>query len=51
MPFAYIFGALQTYCMYYFADKIQSNGFTLKALMVTMVCYLILPASLLLLKC
>ncbi len=43
MPFAYIFWALQTYCMYYVADTIQSNDFTVKALMVTMVCYLILP--------
>ena len=43
MPFAYIFWALQTYCMYFVADKIQSNDFTIKALMVTMVCYLILP--------
>lgn len=43
MPFAYMFWGLQTYCMYFFADKIQSNPFTMKALMVTMVCYLILP--------
>jgi len=43
MPFAYMFWALQTYCMYFFADKIESNSFTIKALMVTMVAYLILP--------
>lgn len=43
MPFAYIFWTLQTYCMYFFATKIQSNPLTLKILMVTMVCYLILP--------
>lgn len=43
MPFAYIFWILQTYCMYFFATKIQSNPLTLKILMVTMVCYLILP--------
>lgn len=43
MPFAYIFWALQTYCMYYVAVAIQSNTFTVKVLMVTMVCYLILP--------
>ncbi len=43
MPFAYIFWCLQTYCMYFFATKIQSNSFTVKMLMVTMFCYLILP--------
>lgn len=43
MPFAYIFWALQTYCMYYFVDKIQSEAFTMKAMMVVMVAYLILP--------
>ena len=43
MPFAYMFWVLQIYCTYYFATKIQSNDFTVKALMVTMVCYLILP--------
>ena len=42
-PFAYVFWVLQTYCMYYVATTIQSNHFTIKALMVTMVCYLILP--------
>ena len=42
-PFAYVFWVLQTYCMYYVAVTIQSNHFTIKALMVTMVCYLILP--------
>ncbi|RXK13202.1 hypothetical protein CP965_05230 [Halarcobacter mediterraneus] len=42
-PFAYVFWAFQTYCMYFVAIKIQSNDFTIKALMVTMVCYLILP--------
>lgn len=43
MPFAYMFWALQTYCMYFVADKLQVNSFTFKVLMVTMVCYLILP--------
>lgn len=43
MPFAYIFWALQTYCMFYFVDKIQSSDFTMKAMMVVMVAYLILP--------
>ncbi len=43
MPFAYMFWALQTYCMYYFVDKIQSTAFTMKAMMVVMVAYLILP--------
>ncbi len=43
MPLAYIFWALQTYSMYFFATKIQSNSFTVKVLMITMVCYLILP--------
>lgn len=43
MPFAYIFWALQTYCMFYFVDKIGSTAFTMKAMMVVMVAYLILP--------
>ncbi|MFY9073648.1 hypothetical protein CRU99_07455 [Malaciobacter mytili] len=43
MPFAYIFWGLQTYCMYFFATKIQSDSFTVKVLMITMICYLILP--------
>jgi len=42
-PLAYVFWFLQTYCMYYVATTIQSNAFTVKALMITMVCYLILP--------
>lgn len=42
-PFAYVFWVLQTYCMYYVAVTIQSNHFTIKALMVVMVAYLILP--------
>lgn len=43
MPFAYFFWGLQTYCMYYMAVKIQSEPFTVKVLMATMVAYLTLP--------
>ncbi len=43
MPFAYLFWGLQTYCMYFMAVKIQSEPFTIKVLMATMVAYLTLP--------
>jgi hypothetical protein len=43
MPLAYMFWVLQIYCTYFFVDKIQASSFTMKAMMVTMVCYLILP--------
>ena len=43
MPVGYLFWALQTYCLYDAAVLIQSNPFTLKVLMVTMVVYLFVP--------
>jgi hypothetical protein len=43
MPFAYLFWGLQAWCMYYVAVKIQSEPFTIKALMIAMVAYLTLP--------
>ncbi len=43
MPVGYLFWALQTYFLYDFAMLIQSNHFTLKVLMVTMVAYLFIP--------
>jgi hypothetical protein len=43
MPVGYLFWALQTYFLYDFAILIQSNHFTLKVLMATMVAYLFIP--------
>jgi len=43
MPVGYLFWALQTYFLYDFAVMIQSNQFTMKILMVTMVVYLFVP--------
>ena len=43
MPVGYLLWALQTYFLYDFAMLIQSNNFTLKVLMVTMVAYLFIP--------
>ncbi len=43
MPVGYLFWALQTYFLYDFALLIQSNPFTTKVLMVTMVAYLFIP--------
>ena len=43
MPFAYIFWALQAYCLYYLSTVIQSEPFTKKILVVAMIGYLILP--------
>ena len=43
MPFAYLFWGLQAYSMYFMAIKIQSEPFTVKVLMATMVAYLTLP--------
>ena len=43
MPAGYLFWALQTYFLYDFAVLIQSNHFTMKVLMVTMVAYLFIP--------
>ena len=43
MNFGYIFWALQTYCLYDLAVRIQSNDFTIKVLIVTMIAYLFVP--------
>jgi len=43
MPVGYLFWALQTYFLYDFSVLIQSNHFTLKVMMVTMVAYLFVP--------
>jgi hypothetical protein len=43
MPVGYLFWALQTYFLYDFAVLIQSNHFTIKVLMVTMLAYLFIP--------
>ena len=43
MLVGYLFWALQTYFLYDFAVLIQSNHFTIKVLMVTMVAYLFVP--------
>ncbi len=43
MPVGYLFWALQTYFLYDFAVLIQSNNFTMKVLMITMVVYLFVP--------
>ncbi len=43
IPVGYLFWALQTYFLYDFAVLIQSNHFTMKVLMVTMVAYLFVP--------
>ena len=41
--FGYLFWALQTYCLYDLSVMIQSEPFTSKALMVTMLAYLFIP--------
>ncbi len=43
IPVGYLFWALQTYFLYDFAVLIQSNDFTTKVLMITMVVYLFIP--------
>jgi len=43
MVVGYLFWVLQTYFLYDFAMLIQSNHFTMKVLMVTMVIYLFVP--------
>lgn len=42
-PAGYLFWALQTYSLYDLSVLIQSNHFTTKVLMVTMVAYLFVP--------
>jgi len=43
MPFAYLFWALQTYCLYYVINALGSDAFTIKILMIAMFGYLLLP--------
>jgi len=43
MSLGYLFWALQTYCLYDLSVMIQSELFTTKALMVTMISYLFIP--------
>jgi hypothetical protein len=43
MPFAYLFWALQAYCMYFMAVTIQVGPFLEKILMIAMIAYLTLP--------
>ena len=43
MPFAYLFWVLQTSCLYYVADALGNDPFTIKALLLAMVGYLLLP--------
>ncbi|MBU1667172.1 hypothetical protein KKC13_02070 [bacterium] len=43
MNFGYLFWALQTYCLYDLSIMIQSEPFTTKVLMVTMMAYLFIP--------
>jgi len=43
MPLGYIFWALQTYCLYDLSVMIQSELFTSKVLMITMIAYLFVP--------
>ncbi len=43
MVLGYVLWALQTYCLYDLAVRIQSNDFTFKVLFVTMIAYLFVP--------
>ncbi|MCB4743414.1 MAG: hypothetical protein LGB07_05480 [Sulfurovum sp.] len=43
MPVGYLFWALQTYFLYDLSLLIQSNHFTTKVLMVTMLVYIFIP--------
>jgi hypothetical protein len=43
MGLGYLFWALQTYCLYDLSVMIQSEPFTSKVLMVTMIAYLFIP--------
>ncbi len=43
MPVAYLFWGLQTYCMYYVVTTLGNDEFTVKALMMAMFGYLVLP--------
>ena len=43
MPVAYLFWGLQAYCLYYVATALGNDSFTVKALMMAMFGYLLLP--------
>ncbi|MCF6173206.1 MAG: hypothetical protein L3J44_05420 [Campylobacteraceae bacterium] len=43
MFLAYFFWILQIYCTYFLTMKIHSQPFTVKAMMITMVAYLMVP--------
>lgn len=43
MNFGYLFWVLQTYCLYDLSILIQSDPFTTKVLMVTMMAYFFIP--------
>jgi len=43
MPFAYLFWLLQTYCLYYVANELGGDAFTIKILIIAMFGYLLLP--------
>jgi hypothetical protein len=43
MSVGYLFWALQTYCLYDLSVMIQSELFTSKVLMITMIAYLFIP--------
>jgi len=43
MSLGYLFWALQTYCLYDLSVMIQSEDFTSKVLMITMIAYLFIP--------
>ncbi len=43
MFLAYIFWILQVYCTYFLTEKIHSQSFTVKAMLIAMIAYLIVP--------
>ncbi len=43
MFLAYFFWGLQIYCTYFLTMKIHSQPFTVKAMLVTMIAYLMVP--------
>ncbi len=43
MFLAYFFWILQIYCTYFLTETIHSQPFTVKAMMITMIAYLIVP--------
>jgi hypothetical protein len=43
MPFAYLFWALTSYCLYVMGSLMHVGDFTAKALVVAMIGYLLLP--------